>query len=73
MRFLAGMICGIALLSGTQAHSQDYPNKPIRILVPFAPGGVVDVAARIVGQKLSETGASRSWSTTVPAAMASSR
>ena len=54
MRFLAGMICGIALLIGTQAHSQDYPNKPIRILVPFAPGGVVDVAARILGQKLSE-------------------
>ena len=54
MRFLAGIACGIALLIGTQAHSQDYPNKPVRILVPFAPGGVVDVAARIVGQKLSE-------------------
>jgi len=31
-----------------------FPNKPIRLLVPFAPGGGVDVVARIVGQKLSE-------------------
>ena len=31
-----------------------FPNKPIRLLVPFAPGGGVDVVARIVGQKISE-------------------
>jgi tripartite-type tricarboxylate transporter receptor subunit TctC len=31
-----------------------FPNKPIRMLVPFAPGGGVDVVARIVGQKISE-------------------
>ena len=54
MRFLAAIACAIVLLMGTQAHAQEYPNKPIRILVPFAPGGVVDVAARILGQKLAE-------------------
>jgi tripartite-type tricarboxylate transporter receptor subunit TctC len=54
MRLVAGIVCAMILLTGTQAHSQDYPTKPIRILVPFAPGGVVDVAARILGQKLSE-------------------
>jgi tripartite-type tricarboxylate transporter receptor subunit TctC len=54
MRVFGIIVCAIVLLTGTQAHTQDYPNKPIRILVPFAPGGVVDVAARILGQKLSE-------------------
>ena len=31
-----------------------YPDRPIRIIVPFAPGGSVDVVARVVGQKLTE-------------------
>ena len=37
------------------AHAQaKFPSKPIRLLVPFAPGGGVDVVARLVGQKISE-------------------
>jgi tripartite-type tricarboxylate transporter receptor subunit TctC len=35
-----------------QAQAQDYPNRPIRIIIPYAPAGVVDVSARIVGEKL---------------------
>jgi len=59
MRLIVGAICSALALAlaatSTPSHAQaDYPNKPIRILVPFAPGGFVDVAARIVGQKLSE-------------------
>ncbi len=57
MRLIVGALCSaLALTAATaQAHAQsDYPNKPVRVLVPFAPGGFVDVAARIVGQKLSE-------------------
>jgi tripartite-type tricarboxylate transporter receptor subunit TctC len=37
-----------------QSPADTYPNKPIRIIVPFAPGGSVDVLARSIGQKLTE-------------------
>jgi tripartite-type tricarboxylate transporter receptor subunit TctC len=36
------------------AGAQDYPTKPIRVLVPYAPGGVVDTTTRIVTNKISE-------------------
>src|SRR5215207_5358192 len=57
MRLIIGALTAALALGATMAPSRaqgDYPDKPIRILVPFAPGGFVDVAARIVGQKLSE-------------------
>jgi tripartite-type tricarboxylate transporter receptor subunit TctC len=37
-----------------KANAQTYPNKPIHVIVPFAPGGSTDVAARLVGQHLSK-------------------
>jgi len=42
----------LALAAG--ASAQDYPTRPIRILSPYAPGGISDIAARIVGGKLTE-------------------
>ena len=51
-------LLSIALLSvaGQIAQAQDanYPNHPVRIIVPFAPGGPPDVIARLIAQKLSE-------------------
>jgi tripartite-type tricarboxylate transporter receptor subunit TctC len=40
-------------LAGT-ASAQQYPNKPVRVIVPFAAGGVTDTATRLVAQKLTE-------------------
>ena len=43
-----------ALLTAAPAFAQGYPNRIVRIIVPFAAGGPTDVVARLVGQKLSE-------------------
>ena len=43
------------ILLGTSAQAQDYPAKPVRILVPYGPGGATDIIARIVAQRLGES------------------
>lgn len=54
LRSLCACLVSLALLTLTQpSFGQDFPNKPITIIVPFAPGGSVDLVARTVGAKLS--------------------
>lgn len=49
MRFI---LVAAALLLAIPAHAQSYPNRPIKVVVPYAPGGLPDTIARIVGAKI---------------------
>ena len=55
MKTFARLLCAlVALLASSHALAQAWPAKPIRLIVGFAPGGVADVTARVVAQRLSE-------------------
>jgi tripartite-type tricarboxylate transporter receptor subunit TctC len=49
----AAGVC-LALLPGALAHAQTYPARPVRMVVPFPPGGSLDIAGRLIAQKLTD-------------------
>src|SRR5258708_22913632 len=51
---LAGL-AGLATLKAHDAFAQSFPQKPISLIVPWAPGGSTDILARIVGQHLYQS------------------
>jgi tripartite-type tricarboxylate transporter receptor subunit TctC len=56
IRIMLRFVCmaAVAVLVPAAAAAQDFPSKPIRLIVPFPPGGPNDLIARVVGQKMSE-------------------
>src|SRR5437773_3111622 len=57
---LVRLIALALALAALPAAAQSWPQKPVRFIVPFAPGGATDIAARMLGEKLSQT-----WGQTV--------
>jgi tripartite-type tricarboxylate transporter receptor subunit TctC len=55
MKRIASILLGIAAMAGaTASQAQAWPDKPVRIVVPFQPGGSVDLVARVLAQSLTE-------------------
>src|SRR5215216_314617 len=48
------MVAAALALCATLASGQGYPNKPVKVIVPFTAGSATDILARTIGQKLSE-------------------
>ena len=53
VRLFGVILAGVLLTSGF-AQAQGFPNKPIRLIVPFAPGGSTDIIARAIAEPLTK-------------------
>ena len=53
-RFTSRVVAALAFCAASLAQAQGYPNKPIRLIVPFTPAGAVDIASRAIGLELAK-------------------
>ena len=54
-RTVVALLGALALLQGSPVPAQAYPDRPVKIIVPFAPGGIADGSARVIANHLAET------------------
>jgi len=66
MRWASALLLCLGILSG-EPRAQDYPSRPVRIVVPSPPAGGTDIVARVLAQHFSRRSASSSSSRTRPA------
>ena len=52
---IRALACGVLLCVSAAEAADNYPNRSIRMIVPFVPGGAADIVARLVGARLTET------------------
>ena len=52
---ISALLAAVTLASAVPAIAQSWPTKPVRFVIPYAPGGIADIAARIIGAKLTES------------------
>jgi tripartite-type tricarboxylate transporter receptor subunit TctC len=51
---LACALVALSCIAGSAQAQANYPDKPVRVILPFGPGGIADITARLIAQKLSE-------------------
>ena len=74
MKKFAALLALILILVPMPASTQDnYPTRPVKIMIAFPVGGLLDTVSRVVGEKVLVCWASSSWSKRAPAPAARSR
>jgi hypothetical protein len=68
VKALRSLLLLVVLALAGPALAQPYPNKPVKMIVPFAPAGPTDVIARLIAQKLSETWGQQVYVENIPGA-----